>query len=83
MKTSVIAMRVDESTSLLIKKLIKYNLAGNSAEAVRFIMLKSLGVARGEVERREKAERLLSGWQEKGFPDLPADLSALSMKERE
>ena len=83
MKTTVIAMRIDESTSLLIKKLIKYNLADNSADALRFIMLKSLGVAREEVERREKAEKLLSVWQEKGFPELPADLSVQSMKERE
>ncbi len=57
MKTTVIAMRIDESTSLLIKKLIKYNLADNSADALRFIMLKSLGVAREEVERRRRRQR--------------------------
>lgn len=63
--------------------MIKYNLADNSADAVSFIMLKSLRAAREEVERRGKAERLLSVWQEKGFPKLRANLSALSMRDRE
>ncbi len=38
MASNVIALRIDDNTSDLIDKLIKYKLASNRADALRWIM---------------------------------------------
>ena len=38
MVTNVITLRIDDNTSNLVDKLIKYNLANNRANALRWIM---------------------------------------------
>lgn len=83
MKTSVIGIRIDSETSTLVERLIKYKLAANRADAIRYIMLYGIKSASSIVTRKETAERILSTWHKKGFPRLPEDLSERALKERE
>ncbi len=83
MVSNVIALRIDDNTSDLIDKLIKYKLAANRADALRWIMQNGMQSAKKTVERKEKSKNLIKKWKEKGLPELPKDLSEISIKERE
>lgn len=83
MTTNVIALRIDDNTSDLIDKLIKYKLASNKANALRWIMQNGMQSAKKTVERKERSQAIIKKWKEKGLPELPHDLSEISIKERE
>ena len=83
MASNVIALRIDDNTSDLIDKLIKYKLASNRADALRWIMQNGMQSAKKTVERKERSQAIIKKWKEKGLPELPHDLSEISMKERE
>ena len=83
MVTNVIALRVDESTSNLIDKLIKFKLASNKGDALRWIMQNGMQQAKETIDRREKSKALIKVWKERGLPELPHDLSEISIKERD
>ncbi len=83
MVSNVIALRIDENTSNLIDKLIKYNLANNKADALRLIMQSGMQSAKKTIERKEKSHTIIKKWKEKGLPELPQDLSEISMQERD
>lgn len=83
MVSNVIALRIDDNTSDLIDKLIKYKLASSRADALRWIMQNGMQVAKKTVERKEKSQTIIKKWIEKGLPELPEDLSQISIKERE
>ncbi len=34
------------------------------------------------IERKEKSQAIIRKWKEKGLPELPQDLSEISIKER-
>lgn len=82
MKTDVIAMRVDQDTSDLIKKLIKYKISANRTEAVRTIMRNGVVNTKRAIERKEKSQSVIKRWLKKGFPELPENLSEISIEER-
>ena len=83
MVTNVIALRIDDNTSNLIDKLIKYKLASNKTDALRWIMQYGMQSAKKTVERREKSQAIIKVWKEKGLPELPPNLSEISIKERD
>ncbi|MCL5678653.1 MAG: hypothetical protein M1301_00290 [Candidatus Thermoplasmatota archaeon] len=83
MVTNVIALRIDDNTSNLIDKLIRYKLASNKTDALRWIMQYGMQSAKKTVERREKSQAIIKVWKEKGLPELPSDLSEISIKERD
>ena len=83
MKTNVIALRVDNYTSDLIEKLIKYKLADNKTDALRWIMQNGIRSAKKTIERKERSEIIIKDWKENGLPDLPPDLSEVSIRSRE
>ena len=83
MVSNVIALRIDSNTSELIEKLIKYKIAINRTAALRWIMQNGLQSAKKTIERKEKSQEIIKKWKEKGLPELPEDLSAISIKERE
>lgn len=83
MVSNVIAVRIDDNTSDLIDKLIKYKLAINKADALRLIMQNGMQSAKKTVERKEKSQDIIKKWKKKGLPELPPDLSEVSIKERE
>lgn len=83
MVTNIITLRIDDNTSNLVDKLIKYNLANNRANALRWIMQNGMQNAKKTVERKEKSQAIIRKWKEKGLPELPHDLSEISIKERE
>ncbi len=83
MVSNVIAVRIDDNTSDLIDKLIKYNLANNRADALRWIMQNGMQNARKTIERKEKSQAIIKKWKEKGLPELPHDLSEISIRERD
>jgi metal-responsive CopG/Arc/MetJ family transcriptional regulator len=83
MVSNVIAVRIDDNTSDLIDKLIKYNLANNRADALRWIMQNGMQNARKTIERKEKSRAIIKKWKEKGLPELPQDLSEISIRERD
>ncbi|MHB1440775.1 MAG: hypothetical protein ACYCSO_07200 [Cuniculiplasma sp.] len=35
------------------------------------------------IERKERSEVIIKNWKEKGLPELPHDLSEISIKDRE
>ena len=83
MVSNVITVRIDDNTSDLIDKLIKYKLAINKADALRLIMQNGMQSAKKTVERKEKSQDIIKKWKKKGLPELPPDLSEVSIKERE
>lgn len=83
MVTNVIALRIDENTLDLINKLMKYKIAANKADALRWIMQNGMQSAKKTVERKEKSQSIIKTWKEKGLPELPNDLSKISIKERD
>ena len=83
MVSNVIALRIDSNTSELIEKLIKYKIAINRTAALRWIMQNGLQSAKKTIERKEKSQEIIKKWKENGLPELPEDLSAISIKERE
>ena len=83
MVTNVIALRIDDNTSNLIDQLIRYKLASSKADALRWIMQNGIQNAKKTVERREKSQSIIKQWKEKGLPELPNNLSEMSIKERD
>ena len=83
MVSNIIALRIDNNTSELIDKLIKYNIATNRTSALRWIMQNGMQSAKKTLERKEKSQDIIKKWKEKGLPELPNDLSEISIKERE
>ena len=83
MLTNVIALRIDDNTFDLIEKLIKYKLASNKADALRWLIQNSIQSAKKTIERKERSQDIIKKWKEKGLPELPQDLSEISIKERE
>ncbi|MCL5438195.1 MAG: hypothetical protein M1148_03245 [Candidatus Thermoplasmatota archaeon] len=81
MVSSIIALRIDDNTSGLIDKLIKYKLATGKADALRWIMQNGMQSAKKTVERKEKSLAIIRVWKERGLPELPNDLSEGSIKE--
>jgi predicted transcriptional regulator YheO len=83
MVSNVIALRIDNNTSELIDKLIKYKITINRTSALRWIMQNGMQSAKKTIERKEKSQDIIKKWKEKGLPELPEDLSEISIKERE
>jgi predicted transcriptional regulator YheO len=83
MVSNVIALRIDTNTSDLIEKLIRYKIATNRADALRWIMQNGMQNAKKTVDRKEKSQEIIKKWKEKGLPELPKDLSEISIKERD
>lgn len=83
MVTHVIALRIDDDTSILIANLMRYKLASNKADALRWIMQNGMQNAKKIIERRKKSQAIIRIWKEKGLPELPPNLSEISIKERD
>ncbi len=83
MKTNVITARIDDYTVNLIEKLIRYKLADTKANALRWIMQNGIQGAKRTIERKERSEIIVKKWKEKGLPELPQDLSEISIRDRE
>lgn len=83
MVTNVIALRVDDNTLNLIGKLIKYKLVGNKADALRWIMQNGIKNAKKAIEAKEKNQAIINEWKKRGPPDLPQDLSEISIRDRD
>ena len=83
MVTNVIALRIDDNTYNLIEKMIKYKLDSSKADALRWIMQNGMQNAKKTVERRGKSQAIIKLWKEKGLPELPHNLSEMSIKERD
>ena len=83
MKTSMLGIRIDAETLILIEGLIKYKLAANKADAIRYIMHYGMKAASSTVARKEAAQTILLAWHKKGFPKLPKNLSEILLRERD
>ena len=83
MVSNVIALRIDNNTSELIDKLIKYKITINRTSALRWIMQNGMQSAKKTIEQKVKSQDIIKKWKEKGLPELPEDLSEISIKERE
>ena len=83
MKADVITIRVDQEISDLVENLLRYKLARNKAEAVRIIMRQGISNAKKVVERKEKGKEVVRKWLKHGLPELPKDLSTISISARE
>ncbi|MHB1470909.1 MAG: hypothetical protein ACYCSA_08240 [Thermoplasmataceae archaeon] len=83
MRTNVIALRIDNYTADLIEKIIRYKLADNKADALRLIMQNGIQSAKKSVERKERSEIIIKKWKEKELPELPENLSEISIRDRE
>ncbi len=83
MVSNVVTLRIDDKTANLVDKLIKYKLAKNKADALRWIMQNGMSNTKKAVEQREKSQAIIRNWKKNRFPVLPRSLSELSIKERE
>ena len=82
MSSNVITLRIDEFTAKLIEGFIKYKLANSKADALRWIMQRGMQSTKITIERKERSELIIKKWKENGLPDLPQNLSEISIKER-
>ncbi len=80
---TVISVRVNNELLTIINKLISLNIAKNKTDAVNFILNNGLKNALTTIETRENAKKLLEKYLKEGLPDLPPDLSDISIEERE
>ena len=83
MKTDVIGVRIDPETSIIVKKIIEFRIVKNKADAIKFLMKHGMAVTKKIVDTKEKSHEILGKWKKEGFPDLPEDLSDISITERE
>ncbi len=80
---TVISVRVNNELLTIINKLISLNIAKNKTDAVNFILNNGLKNALTTIETRENTKKLLEKYLKEGLPDLPPDLSDISIEERE
>jgi hypothetical protein len=83
MRTNVIAIRIDDYMADLIEKLIKYKIAKNKTDALRWIMQNGTQNTKKTIERKERSELIIKKWKKEGLPVMPEDLSEISIKDRE
>ncbi len=83
MRTNVIALRIDDHTADLIKKIIMFKLAENKANALRLIMQNGIQNTKKIIERKERSQDIIKKWKRNGLPELPDDLSEISIKDRD
>ncbi|MHB1507370.1 MAG: hypothetical protein ACYCUZ_04870 [Cuniculiplasma sp.] len=83
MRTNVIAIRIDDYMADLIEKLIKYKIAKNKTDALRWIMQNGTQNTKKTIERKERSELIIKKWKKEGLPVMPQDLSEISIKDRE
>ncbi len=83
MKTDVIGVRIDPETSIIVRKMIEFRIVKNKADAIKFLMKHGLAVTKKILDTKEKSHEILWKWKKEGFPDLPEDLSDMSITERE
>lgn len=79
MKTHVITVRVDDYTADLIERLIKYKVTENKADSLRLIMQNGIQSTKNIIERKERSEIIIKKWKETGLPELPENLSEISI----
>ncbi len=83
MRTNVIAIRIDDYMADLIEKLIKYKIAKNKTDALRWIIQNGTQNTKKTIERKERSELIIKKWKKEGLPVMPEDLSEISIKDRE
>ncbi|MCL4349990.1 MAG: hypothetical protein M1535_00885 [Candidatus Thermoplasmatota archaeon] len=83
MRTNVIAIRIDDYMADLIEKLIKYKIAKNKTDALRWIIQNGTQNTKKTIERKERSELIIKKWKKEGLPVMPQDLSEISIKDRE
>jgi gamma-glutamyl phosphate reductase len=83
MKTDVIGIRIDEQTSELLNTLIEYKIVKNKTDAVRWIMKHGMQTTKKIIEKKKASQFIIEKWKKEGFPELPENLSEISIKERE
>ena len=59
MSTNIIALRIDDFTAKLVESLIKYKLADNKADALRWIMQRGIQNTKRFIERKERSELII------------------------
>ncbi|MCL5783433.1 MAG: hypothetical protein M1476_05945 [Candidatus Thermoplasmatota archaeon] len=83
MTTDVIGIRIDEQTSELVGKLIEYKLVKNKTDAIKWIMKYGIQTTKKIIEKKEASQFIIEKWKKEGFPELPENLSEMSVRERE
>ncbi len=81
--SKVLSIRVDDSILELINKMISYKIAKNKKEAVYIIMEKGINNVYGIIENKDKISGILNSYIKNGLPELPGNLSDISIEERE
>ncbi len=83
MRSHAIAVRIDDYMVDLVNKIIKYKFANSKADALRWLMQNGMRSAKEVVQRKERTEVIIKKWKENGLPDLPSNLSEVSIKDRD
>ncbi len=81
--SGIVSIRLSEDTLNVINELILYKIVKNKTEAVNYIMEHGLNYVNQKIKKKKKTEELLNIYLHNGLPELPANLSDRSIKERE
>lgn len=81
--SEIVSVRLSKNILNTIKKLILYKIVKNKTEAINYIMEHGLDYVNDKIKKKEKIEELLNIYLHDGLPELPANLSDVSIKERE
>jgi hypothetical protein len=79
---NVISVRVNDDLLNIINKLTSLDIVKNKTAALNFILNNGIQKARDAIETKENARKLLEKYLREGLPELPENLSDLSINER-
>lgn len=79
---NVISVRVNDDVLNTINRLTSLDIVKNKTAALNFILNNGIQKARDAIETKENARKLLEKYLREGLPELPENLSDLSINER-
>ena len=79
---NVISVRVNDDLLNIINKLTSLDIVKNKTATLNFILNNGIQKARDAIETKENARKLLEKYLREGLPELPENLSDLSINER-
>lgn len=79
---NVISVRVNDDVLNTINRLTSLDIVKNKTAALNFILNNGIQKARDAIETKENTRKLLEKYLREGLPELPENLSDLSINER-
>ncbi|HII81941.1 hypothetical protein [Ferroplasma sp.] len=81
--SKVVSIRLSDNEFNIMNKLIFFKIVKNKTDAINYILEHGVNNAKDIIKRKETAQELLEKYLNEGLPELPSNLSDISIMERE